>query len=96
MYKKKIIFLILIVILVVLFLKKKENFNNYTNLNQAENVIMTTYFCKKEDPQRPKTAPCNDIKYVESDPRNLICNNSLIIIANTIKIYNMSRLSYFP
>ena len=30
-----------------------------------KNVIMTTYFCKKKDPQRDRYAPCNDLTYIK-------------------------------
>ena len=65
MHKKNLIFLILIILLVVLILKRKENFVNNTNLNKPKNVIMTTYFCNKKDPQRNKKAECNKYEYIK-------------------------------
>ena len=56
----KLIFLLLILVILFFLISKKENFTN-----QTENVIMTTYFCNKKDPQRPKRAPCNDFQYIE-------------------------------
>ena len=39
----------------------------YTQIEtyKPTNVIMTTYFCNKKDPQRSKKAPCNDFSYIK-------------------------------
>lgn len=39
---------------------KKETFEN-----KISNILLTTYFCKKKDPQRKNFAPCDDIKYIK-------------------------------
>ena len=62
-----ILFILIFLILLLYYLLKKrydikENFiNNYG----FKNVIMTTYFCKKKDPQRNKKANSNDINYIK-------------------------------
>lgn len=56
-----LVILLLIIIILCLFINNKESFEN----NNFKNVIMTTYFCKKKDPQRNTYAPCNDIKYIK-------------------------------
>jgi len=55
--------LLILVITLVLYnvLKnKKETFDN-----KISNILLTTYFCKKKDPQRKNFAPCDDIKYIK-------------------------------
>ena len=56
-----LVLVILIIVLLSLLPKNNEHFSNLGN----ENVIMTTYFCNKNDPQRPKRAPCNDFQYIK-------------------------------
>ena len=55
------IFILFILILIYLYTKRCENFH----VNNPKNVIMTTYFCNKKDPQRLKKAPCDDFKYIK-------------------------------
>lgn len=54
--------LILVITLVLfnVFKNKKETFEN-----KISNILLTTYFCKKKDPQRKNFAPCDDIKYIK-------------------------------
>ena len=59
-YKYSLI-IILLIVLVCCNLKNSQ----HENFDSMDNVIMTTYFCKKKDPQRGNTAPCNDIKYIK-------------------------------
>ena len=58
---KLILLLILLIALYILLPKNNEHFSNLDD----ENVIMTTYFCNKKDPQRPQRAPCNDFQYIK-------------------------------
>jgi hypothetical protein len=60
-YMLYLVLITLIIILYFLLLKNNEHFSNLGN----ENVIMTTYFCNKKDPQRPQKAPCNDLLYIK-------------------------------
>ena len=55
------IFILFILVLIYLITNKYENFQ----VNNPKNVIMTTYFCNKKDPQRLSKAPCNDFKYIK-------------------------------
>jgi len=60
-YNIFIIILLLILLLLISYLFNLEYFLN----KKKKNVIMTTYFCKKKDPQRIKYASCNDINYIK-------------------------------
>ena len=58
----KYLLLLILIIVFICILKKNSDKEKFTNF---KNVIMTTYFCKKKDPQRKKFAPCNDFKYIK-------------------------------
>tara|TARA_B100000674_G_C37968844_1_gene975934 strand:+ start:1859 stop:2653 length:795 start_codon:yes stop_codon:yes gene_type:complete len=58
------LYLVLVILIIVLLSLLPKNNEHFSNLGD-ENVIMTTYFCNKNDPQRPKRAPCNDFQYIK-------------------------------
>lgn len=58
------LYLVLITLIIILYSLLPKNNEHFSNLGD-ENVIMTTYFCNKNDPQRPKRAPCNDFQYIK-------------------------------
>jgi hypothetical protein len=62
------IYLLVILVIILYYLINKENKENVENVEKFENnknVIMTTYFCKKKDPQRKNYAPCDDFIYIK-------------------------------
>lgn len=60
-----IIVVIVLFILLIYYLIKNFYIQDFFN-NHSKNVIMTTYFCNKLDPQRNTKAPCNDINYIKT------------------------------
>tara|TARA_Y100001970_G_scaffold186363_1_gene226664 strand:+ start:8407 stop:9213 length:807 start_codon:yes stop_codon:yes gene_type:complete len=62
--KKVLLYTTFLILLVLLFHNIRKN--TIEKFNNKYNVIMTTYFFNNKDPQRNKTAPGNDIKYIKS------------------------------
>ena len=56
--------LILLVILIIIYYRKIVVRTEYFE-NRVENVIMTTYFCRRKNPQNQILSNCNDINYIK-------------------------------
>ena len=94
---KLILLLILLITLYILLSKNNEHFSNIKN----SNVIMTTYFCNKKDPQRKKKAPCDDITYIKPwyySIKKLGLNGIVFhdgLSDNFVKQYETNRIKFF-